>query len=247
MNTDNFIYGINPVNQLLKNSPDKVIELYFSENKNNIKIQNILNLAKKNSISIQKVDKRKLEKWFPEQNTQGIAIKTLKSIELDEKDLKQIIENNSECLFLILDSVQDPHNLGACIRTAECAGVDAVIIPKDKSASITPLVRKIASGACESVPIVTVNNLARALKFIQEQGVWLVGTCGNEGQDIYSANLKGRIGIIMGSEGAGLRELTRKHCDFFIKIPMLGVINSLNVSVATGISLFEAVRQKKLS
>jgi 23S rRNA (guanosine2251-2'-O)-methyltransferase len=148
--------------------------------------------------------------------------------------------------LLVLDGITDPHNLGACLRTADAAGVDAVIAPKDKSVGITATVRKVASGAAETVPFVVVTNLARTLKGLQEQGVWIIGTAGESEQLIYQADLKGAIAIAMGAEGAGLRRLTREHCDLLVKLPMAGEVSSLNVSVAAGVCLYEAVRQRSL-
>ncbi|HGX92090.1 MAG TPA: 23S rRNA (guanosine(2251)-2'-O)-methyltransferase RlmB, partial [Candidatus Tenderia sp.] len=147
--------------------------------------------------------------------------------------------------LLILDGVQDPHNLGACLRSADAAGVDAVIVPKDKAAGLTPVVRKVACGAAESVPFYQVTNLARTLRELQELGVWLVGAAGEADTTVYQADLKGSLAIVMGAEEKGLRRLTREHCDSLIKIPMAGTVESLNVSVATGICLFEAVRQRQ--
>lgn len=138
----------------------------------------------------------------------------------------------------------DPHNLGACLRTADAAGVHAVIVPKDKSASLTPVARKVACGAAETVPLVRVTNLARCLRGLQELGVWLVGTAGEATTSLYQADLKGPLALVMGAEGKGMRRLTREHCDLLVTIPMHGHVDSLNVSVATGICLYEAVRQR---
>ena len=140
--------------------------------------------------------------------------------------------------------MQDPHNLGACLRTADAAGVTAVIIPRDNSVGITPVVRKVSSGAADTVPVVRVANLARTMRELQELGVWIVGTAAETEQLIYEIDLNGPLAIVLGAEGEGMRELTRKHCDFLAKLPMLGTVSSLNVSVACGICLFEALRQR---
>lgn len=150
-------------------------------------------------------------------------------------------------LLLILDGVTDPHNLGACLRNADAAGVAAVIVPKDKSAPMTATVSKVACGAAETVPLVRVTNLARTMRHLQEQGIWIVGTAGEATHDIYQAKLTGSLAIVMGAEGDGMRRLTRETCDDLIKIPMAGAVSSLNVSVASGICLFEAVRQRLAS
>lgn len=146
---------------------------------------------------------------------------------------------------LILDQVQDPHNLGACLRTADAAGVHAVIVPKDNSVTLTDTVRRVACGAAENVPFVMVTNLARTMQRLKDAGIWLVGTDDTGTQLIYTIDLKGPIGIVMGAEGTGMRRLTRESCDFLAQIPMAGTVECLNVSVATGVSLFEAVRQRQ--
>jgi 23S rRNA (guanosine2251-2'-O)-methyltransferase len=156
-----------------------------------------------------------------------------------------LIERADKPLLLVLDGVTDPHNLGACLRSADAAGVTAVIVPKDNAASITPVVRKVACGAAEVVPFIQVTNLARTLKQLQDARVWIVGTTGEADESLYQQDLKGPIAIVMGAEGAGMRRLTKEHCDFLVKLPMAGSVSSLNVSVATGICLFEAVRQRQ--
>jgi 23S rRNA (guanosine2251-2'-O)-methyltransferase len=147
-------------------------------------------------------------------------------------------------LLLILDGVTDPHNLGACLRTADAAGVDAVIAPKDNSAPLNATVRKVACGAAEVVPYIQVTNLARTMKDIQGRGIWITGTAGEAEQSVYQANLTGPVALVMGAEGKGMRRLTRENCDYLINLPMAGSVSSLNVSVATGVCLFEAVRQR---
>src|SRR3990167_1199872 len=169
-----------------------------------------------------------------------------------EKNTKTDIPNllqelSSPPLILIIDGVQDPHNLGACLRSAEAAGAHMVIIPKDRSASVTPVVRKVACGAAEAISVIRVTNLARTIRQLQEIGVWIVGAAGEAEQLFYEVNYQGSIAIIVGAEGEGMRELTKKHCDYLVKIPMQGIVSSLNVSVATGVLLFEAVRQRQLA
>jgi 23S rRNA (guanosine2251-2'-O)-methyltransferase len=165
---------------------------------------------------------------------------------LDEGDLPELLEGKTDALVLILDCIQDPHNLGACLRTADAAGVTCVIMPKDKSAPITETVLRVSCGGAENVPIVRVTNLARAMEKLKELGVWLVGTADEATQSIYDMDLKGPSGIVMGAEGEGMRRLTGEHCDFLVRIPMAGRVECLNVSVATGVCLFEAVRQRRL-
>ena len=162
----------------------------------------------------------------------------------DEQDLKDILARTPNPLVLILDQVTDPHNLGACLRTADAAGAHAVIVPKDHSATLTDTVRHIACGAAESVPFIIVTNLARTMEFLKEAGIWLTGTAEEADKSLYDLDLTGPTGFVMGAEGPGMRRLTGEKCDFLVRIPMLGKVPCLNVSVATGVCLFEAVRQR---
>ncbi|MBC7212990.1 MAG: 23S rRNA (guanosine(2251)-2'-O)-methyltransferase RlmB, partial [Pseudomonas sp.] len=160
--------------------------------------------------------------------------------------VRQGIPEDRRAPDAVLDGVTDPHNLGACLRTADAAGATAVVVPKDKSATLTPVVRKVACGAAEVIPLVAVTNLARTLEKLQQRGLWVVGTAGEAEQEIYQQDLTGPLVMIMGAEGRGMRRLTREHCDFLVKLPMAGSVSSLNVSVATGVCLFEAVRQRQV-
>lgn len=163
----------------------------------------------------------------------------------DEGDLPGLLKASDNPLVLVLDCVQDPHNFGACLRTADAAGVCVVVVPKDKSSPVTDTVRRVACGGAENVPIARVTNLARAMDKLKDLGVWLVGTADEATQSLYQVDLKGPVGIVMGAEGEGLRRLTGERCDFLIRIPMGGQVECLNVSVATGVCLFEAVRQRQ--
>ena len=165
---------------------------------------------------------------------------------MSESELMLMLGKKTNSFLLILDCVQDPHNLGACLRTADGAGVDAVIVPKDKSADITDTVRRIACGATESVPFVRVTNLARTMEKLKELGVWLTGTSDKSDKFLYDVDLTGSVAIVMGAEGDGLRRLTAESCDFLVQLPMAGEVPCLNVSVATGICLYEVVRQRQL-
>ena len=165
---------------------------------------------------------------------------------LSEVELMLMLSKKTNPFLLILDCVQDPHNLGACLRTADGAGVDAVIVPKDKSVDITDTVRRVACGASETVPFVRVTNLARTMEKLKEMGIWLTGTSDKCDRFIYDVDLTGGVGIVMGAEGDGLRRLTQENCDFLVQIPMAGEVPCLNVSVATGICLYEVVRQRKV-
>ncbi len=166
---------------------------------------------------------------------------------LNEDDLIILLESLKEPPFLlILDEINDPHNLGACLRSADAAGVHAVIVPKDRSVSLTETVRRVACGAAEKVPFVQATNLARVMDKLREAGIWIVGTADEARDSLYKTSLAGPLALVMGSEGKGLRRLTREKCDFLVKIPMFGSVESLNVSVAAGICLFEALRQRKV-
>ena len=165
---------------------------------------------------------------------------------LNEDSLLTLLEKISAAPFLlILDGVQDPHNLGACLRSADAAGVHAVVAPKDRSVAFTDTVRRVACGAAEHVPFAQVTNLARTMEHLKTKGLWMIGTDDEASQSLYEADLKGPMALVMGFEGSGLRRLTREHCDVLVRIPMLGSVESLNVSVATGVCLFEAVRQRQ--
>jgi 23S rRNA (guanosine2251-2'-O)-methyltransferase len=244
------VYGLHAVQALLKGSPQNVQELMLLRGRKDQRLQKIIQQAEKNDIALRFVDRRTLDDKVEEgANHQGvIALCASKTQVLDEKFLFGMLEKldqKSEAPFLlVLDGVTDPHNLGACLRSAEAAGVHAVIAPKDKSAGLTPTARKVACGAAEVLPFVTVTNLARTLQQLQQAGVWIFGAAGEATQDVYQSQLTGPMALVMGAEGSGLRRLTREHCDHLIKIPMAGEVSSLNVSVATGVCLFEAVRQR---
>jgi 23S rRNA (guanosine2251-2'-O)-methyltransferase len=177
---------------------------------------------------------------------QGVVARYNAPSALAESALSGLAEKaGREALFLVLDGVTDPHNFGACLRSAEAAGAAAVIVPKDRAVGVTPTVRRASAGAADRVPIVSATNLARALKALKDAGVWMVGLAGDAVQSVYEVDLDGPIAFVLGSEGEGMRRLTREHCDFIAKIPMRGEVESLNVSVSTGIVLFEALRQRR--
>lgn len=244
------VYGLHAVQALLKSAPQQVQELLLLRGRKDQKLQKIIRQAEQNDIVIRYVDRRALdEKIGDDGNHQGaVAICAGETKVYDEQFLKSLLQQLGEQgvppFLLILDGVTDPHNLGACLRSAEAAGVHAVIAPKDNAAGLTPTARKVACGAAEVLPFVTVTNLARTMQMLQQAGVWIFGTAGEAEQDVYQSTLTGPIAIVMGAEGPGMRRLTRENCDHLIKIPMAGEVSSLNVSVATGVCLFEAVRQR---
>ncbi len=239
------IYGLHAVQAVLKSAPQRVIEIYLLQGRNDQRLQKIINAAQVNGIHCQPVNRNKLDELVGEENHQGVIAMCTPGETYDEAWLFNFLKTLREPAFLlILDGVTDPHNLGACMRSAEAAGVHAVIAPKDKSAGLTPVARKVACGAAEVLPLVPVTNLARTLKKLQEEGIWLFGAAGEAEHSVFDSKLTGPIGILMGAEGDGLRRLTQDTCDHLMKIPMAGTVSSLNVSVATGICLFEAVRQR---
>jgi 23S rRNA (guanosine2251-2'-O)-methyltransferase len=196
-------------------------------------------------VQVGAADDALLDKLAEGGRHQGVVAEVLPRASDPETQLEEALESAAGApLLLVLDGVQDPHNLGACLRSADAAGVAAVIVPRDRAAGMTPVVRKVAAGAAETVPLVAVVNLARTLRQLKERGIWLVGTDDTADKGLYEADLKGPLALVMGSEGEGLRRLTRECCDLLVSIPMAGAVESLNVSVATGVALFEAVRQR---
>ncbi|MDN3683940.1 23S rRNA (guanosine(2251)-2'-O)-methyltransferase RlmB [Vibrio sinaloensis] len=242
--SNEFIYGIHAVKAVLEREPERFIEAFVLKGRQDDRLMPILNELQVCGVSIQQMTRKTLDDKARGANHQGIIARVKPAKQLNENDLDDILAKHESPLLLVLDGVTDPHNLGACLRNADAAGVAAVIVPKDKSANITATVSKVACGAAEAVPLVRVTNLARTMRALQEQGVWFVGTAGEATHDIYQAKLTGSLAIVMGAEGDGMRRLTRETCDDLIKIPMAGSVSSLNVSVASGVCLFEAVRQR---
>ncbi len=247
MSDTDWAYGLHAVEALLKHNHDSIIHLYVLQGRNDERIEAVLTRATRLTIPVTALSRAELDQKV-EGAHQGVLAEC-KPLQLERSEgfLKQLLAGLEHPPFLlVLDGVTDPHNLGACIRSAEAAGVDAVIVPKDKSALMTPVVRKVACGAAESLPFIAVTNLVRTLKFLQESGIWVLGAAGEATQSIYKSDLRGPLALVMGSEGAGMRRLTREQCDVLFAIPMAGEISSLNVSVSAGVCLFEAVRQRRL-
>ncbi len=245
MSRDNFIFGIHAVLSALQKSDNQFDCLYIPSDKKNNRLKEVIRLAKEKKCHIEYLAKKEFSERFSHVSHQGVVLALAKATkQYHENDLKDLLQkNNNAKLILILDMVTDPHNLGACLRSADAFAVDMVIAPKDKSCGLTPVVKKVACGAAETVPFIQVTNLARTIKQLQEQGVWIYGACGEAEQSLYQLDLKGDVALVMGAEGSGLRRLTRETCDGVFKIPMYGHVSSLNVSVATGICLSEARRQ----
>lgn len=239
------VYGIHAVQALLEREPERVLEVWIERNRNDKRIQTVLVLAGQHHVPLNRCDRQKLDDMTDDAGHQGVAARCKGAAARKETDLDSLLDSLSVApLLLVLDGVQDPHNLGACLRTADAAGVHAVIIPKDNAASLTATVRKVASGAAESVPLFVVTNLARCLDKLKARNIWLMGAAGECDKSVYDVDLNGPLAIVMGAEGKGLRRLTRETCDVLMHIPMQGTVESLNVSVATGVCLYEALRQR---
>jgi 23S rRNA (guanosine2251-2'-O)-methyltransferase len=240
---DNIVYGIHAVCALLLKSPQKIRLLSLQETRHDDRLREIIQLAQKHQIPLEKTSR--VFDQFP--HAQGVIAYCIasKNMQLSLEEL--LVSLQSPPLLLILDGVQDPHNLGACLRSANAAGADAVIIPKDRAAPLNATVRKVACGASEFTPVITVTNLAQTLRFLKDQGIWIYGLAGEASSSLYSESFVHPTALVLGAEEEGLRRLTREHCDVLLSIPMHGEIESLNVSVAAGICLFEAARQRTLS
>ena len=236
------IFGLHAVRHVFQNDFTCIVELWAQQGAHSTKLQALLKQAQQLDILIQSVPKKTLDKLTENGHHQGIVIKT-RPVK-NKITLEEIVSSVTPFL-LVLDEIQDPHNLGACLRTADAAGIHAVIVPKNQSCKLTPTVRQVASGA--AVPVIEVTNLARTLQWLQKNGVWLIGADSNNDTSLFETKLTGSLALVLGAEGKGLRRLTRDICDGLVQIPMLGKVESLNVSVATGICLYEAVRQRKLA
>jgi 23S rRNA (guanosine2251-2'-O)-methyltransferase len=240
------VYGFHAVQHVIEQSPEAILDFWIQASSRSSAVKELITMAESKSLLLQQVPRATLDKLTDGRRHQGVVVRRQKSIVKKGADLQSLLKNiNTKfALFLILDGVQDPHNLGACLRTADAAGVTAVIIPRDHSVGITASVRKVASGAAETVDIIYVANLARAMRQLQEAGIWLIGTTGEAGENLFDVDLTAPLALVMGCEGKGLRHNTKKHCDRLVSIPMQGRIESLNLSVATGICLYEVVRQR---
>jgi 23S rRNA (guanosine2251-2'-O)-methyltransferase len=238
------IYGVHAVEALLRHHPKRVKQIWLAEGRSDPRVQTLIELAGENRVAVGQAERREMDAWV-EGVHQGVVAEVSPSQVWGEAVLDELLDRTEGApLLLVLDGVTDPHNLGACLRSADAAGALAVIVPKDKSATLTPVVRKVACGAAEVIPLVAVTNLARTLEKLQQRGLWVVGTAGEAEVSIYDQDLTGPTILIMGAEGKGMRRLTREHCDYLVKLPMAGSVSSLNVSVATGVCLFEAQRQR---
>jgi 23S rRNA (guanosine2251-2'-O)-methyltransferase len=243
--SDSWIVGINPVEGALSNDAARVSELLVEQGQRNARVQELAARAKSLNIPVHHRPREDLDKLAGEARHQGVVARYEAPPMGSENDIADLVEQaGQDALFLVLDGVTDPHNLGACLRSAAAARATAVIVPKDRAVGLTPVVRRASAGGADRIPLIAATNLARALRTLKDAGVWITGLAGDTDTSIYGIDLKGPVALVLGSEGEGMRRLTRETCDFVAKIPMPGPMESLNVSVATGVVLFEALRQR---
>ncbi len=244
MSEKTLVWGLHPVRQALQQSPERVLELWVLGGRADGRMESVLELARVQGIACQPVRRETLDSMACGGVHQGVVARIAVAPALDEDGLENLLDGLQEPpLLLVLDGVQDPQNLGACLRSADAAGAHAVIIPRDRAAALTPAARKAAAGAAESVPLVRVVNLARCLRSLKARGIWVAGAEA-EGASAFAADLSGPLALVLGAEGAGLRRLTREHCDLLVSLPMRGSVESLNVSVAAGVLMYLALASR---
>jgi 23S rRNA (guanosine2251-2'-O)-methyltransferase len=245
MSKETPIGGINSVRAALDLGAQAISGIWLDRRRRDRRLAELEGLARAAGLAVRQVDRSTLDAAADGINHQGVLAWVKAPDSRKAQDLDALLDGlDGPPLLLVLDGVTDPHNLGACLRSADGAGVNAVIAPKDKAVGLTPVAVKVASGAAESVPFVQVTNLARTLDALKERGIWLIGTAGDASQTLFETDLKGPVALVLGSEGKGLRRLTRERCDILARLPMQGRVDSLNVSVAAGICLYEALRQR---
>ena len=248
-----WVHGVHAVQALLERHADRVQRVYLARGRDDARAAALAQAAVAAAVPLERVDPQRLDRLLGGQiSHQGVAAEVRPLAPWDEDRLtialgEAVNAGSAAPLVLALDGVQDPHNLGACLRTADACGALAVVIPKDRAVQVNATVRKVAAGAAESTPVVAVTNLARCLRDLKSQGLWVVGAEAAADKRADQVDLRGPIAIVMGAEGTGLRQNTRQHCDFLVRLPSLGAVESLNVSVATGMLLYEAVRQREAS
>jgi len=243
--SEQYVYGFHAVEAILQHEPERILDVWVLSGREDKRLDVIQSLLSRHGIHQQKAKREQLDKLVDSSRHQGIVAYCRAASVRNENFLNQLLDTLDEPAFLlVLDGVQDPHNLGACLRTADAVGVHAVIAPKDNAATLNGTVRKVACGAAETTPFISVTNLARCLRNLKERGIWLIGAAGEVETGVYQQDLTGPLAMVMGAEGKGLRRLTRETCDNLVTIPMPGNVESLNVSVATGVCLYEALRQR---
>jgi 23S rRNA (guanosine2251-2'-O)-methyltransferase len=239
------VYGLHAVRAVLERRPHDVIRLSIAAARDDVRVRELRELAAGQGLKAAASSPAALDAETGGAAHQGVVAEVRPSVPLDENSLLDLLTaQRTPALVLVLDGVSDPHNLGACLRTADAAGATAVVAPRDRAASLTPVVRKVAAGAAETVPFAQVTNLARSLRDMKQAGLWIGGATEDGEKSVFEADLTGALALVMGSEGRGLRRLTRENCDFTLSLPMHGAVASLNVSVAAGIALYEVLRQR---
>ena len=242
---EDILYGINPVREALRGNR-KAFELFVQTGGTDQRIAKLATLAEEKGIAVRRRERADLERLAGNPHHQGVVLKVAPFVYAELEDFLANHQKSEAGLFLlVLDGIQDPQNLGALIRSAACAGVQGVIIPKDRACGMTPVVEKASAGAVETVAIIQVTNLVQTLERLKQAGCWTFGLAGEANKNIYQADYRGNLALVVGSEGEGIRPLVRKHCDLLLAIPHYGGISSLNASVAGGIVLFEAARQRR--
>lgn len=239
------LYGLHAVRVLLARAPQRVLRVCLQQGRNDERAAEIEALARAAGRPLERVDAQRLRGWVGDVAHQGVVAEVEPLRPVSEDQLHGLLGTASDPLVLALDGVQDPHNLGACLRTADACGVVAVVVPRDRAATLNAAARKVAAGAAETTPVVTVTNLARCLRLLKDAGLWIVGADASAAQRAADIDLRGGRCLVLGAEGAGLRELTRRNCDWLVSLPSQGAVESLNVSVAAGMLLYEAVRQRQ--
>ncbi|MEY3474720.1 MAG: putative rRNA (guanosine-2-O-)-methyltransferase [Pseudomonadota bacterium] len=243
MSAPKVLFGFHAVGVRLKTAPHSVLEVYYDASRRDARMRQFVERAKEAGVRLIEADGLRLSKLAGSHGHQGVAAR-VQAVE-QARSLDDLLDQLSEPpLLLVLDGVTDPHNLGACLRVADGAGAHAVIAPKDHAVGLNATVAKVASGAAETVPYFMVTNLARTLGELKERNIWCIGASDDAPKTLYQVNLKGPVALVLGAEGPGMRQLTRKTCDELVSIPMRGAVESLNVSVASGICLYEALRQR---
>jgi len=239
------LIGIHAVDAALSRAPGQLIQVIVAEGSRNPRVHELQQQARQKGVRVIVENRAVLDRRSDGERHQDVIAEFAAANLHGEQDLDRLLDAiEGDPLILVLDGVQDPHNLGACLRTADAAGVGLVILPKDRSAPLTPVARRAASGAAEVLPILLATNLARVLKRLKQRGVWLAGTADQAERDIYEMDLTGPLALVVGSEGQGMRRLTAELCDYRLRIPMAGTVNSLNVSVASAVCLYEILRQR---
>jgi 23S rRNA (guanosine2251-2'-O)-methyltransferase len=244
MSEHRMVYGLHAVTAALGRRAQSVLEVFLDAGRTDPRVRRVLDLARGAGVKVNLADASRLDGLAKGVRHQGVV--AFVAPVYAAHSVEEVIENAQEPPFLlVLDGVQDPHNLGACLRVADAMGAQAVVVPKDRSVGLNATVHKVASGAAESVPFITVTNLARSLRDMKEKGIWIVGAAGEASRTLFDAEIAGPLALVLGAEGEGLRRLTRETCDELVRIPMFGAVESLNVSVAAGVCLYEARRQRQ--